>query len=260
MKQIAIIICLVLLASCAAKAPSRRAVQVEGKRTTEAANLEKRLLAFHDATPSVKGLAWVEFFSGDEERRTEAAVAIERPAQIRIDAMDALADVWAQAGSDGQRLWLFIPSKRKLYEGRATARTLHKLAKFDWEPSELVAIVAGAPPLGDEPGILQVGPDRDLHFVAQGSGLHIWTDGSKGRVAKCIRFAGDGKTKDYEISFSGYRREGKVDFPHKIEASFPGRGARILIEYRDVELASPIEAAAFQPPPRAGRSEKLSGE
>jgi hypothetical protein len=260
MRYISIVICLLVLSACAAKTPPRT-VRVEGKRTQEAMNLEKKLVAFRDATPTVKGLAWAEFRAGDEERRTESALAIERPSKIRIDAMDALADVWASAGSDGERLWLYIPSKKKLYEGKATSWTMRKLAKFDWEPSELVSIVAGTPPLGAEPDIVQVGEGKEAHFVARGSGLHIWTDGKSGRVTRCVRYAPDGTTKDYEIAFSNFKRIGQIQFPQRIEASFPLREARILIDYRDVEIGSAVKEQAFEPPSaRGGKSERIGNE
>ena len=76
-----------------------------------------------------------------------------------------------------------------------------------------------------------------------------------------MRYAEDGVTKDYEISFSDYKRLGGIDFPYKIEALFPGRGARFLIEYRDLELGGSVQASAFAPPEkRARKSEKVGAE
>lgn len=249
-----------MLTACAAKAP-KHFVRVDGKRTQNAINLEKNLIAFRDATSALKGLAWVEFTFGEEERKTDAALAIERPSSIRVDAMDSLADVWASAGSNGEKLWLYIPGKNKLYEGRATRRVLHKLAKFDWDPGELVAIVAGSPPLGDKLEVLEVGESHDAHFVLQGSGLHIWIDRKNGRVLKCVRYSDDGRVEDYSISFSDYKKNGEVDFPLKIEALFPGRGARIMIEYRDIELGKSVDTSAFRPPDlHGGKSERISNE
>ena len=253
-KAAAIILVLAMgIAGCAKVAP-RAALAVEGKRTPEAAALEARLAKLKAATPTLKGLAWVALTTPEEDRRTEAALVVERPDRIRIDAMDALADVWAEAGSDGKKLWLYLPGRQKLYEGRASPRTLRKLAGFDWEPAELVSIVAGLPPLGEAPELLQVGAARERHFASKASGIHLWTDGAKGRVARCIRFAPDGTAHDYEITFSDYHRERGVDFPRRIEAVFPVHEDRILVEYRDVRVGEPVDADAFRSP--SGRGAK----
>ena len=116
----------VVLALCAgcAKARPPAVARERGERTRAAAALERRVRGIIGATSSLKALAWMEIDSGEEGWRTDAAVVIARPGRLRVDAMDALADVWASAGSDGRSMWLYVPGKRKLYEGRATPRNV----------------------------------------------------------------------------------------------------------------------------------------
>jgi outer membrane lipoprotein-sorting protein len=250
--------CAALLAAVAAaglcgcaKAPPKAAVHPEGRRTQQAIELEKRIGALREATGSVSALAHVELVTEEDDWRTDAALVMARPDRIRVDAMDALADVWAQAGSDGETIWLYVPGKRKLYEGRATARTMRRLASFEWEPSDAVSVIAGTPPVGDGPAFVQVGQGRDSYFLDERSGVMLWTEKGKGsRVARCIRPSGQGTGNDYEIKFSDYRRVRGVDFPHSIEATFPGRMARLVVRYRDVSLGAEIDPSSFRVPSR----------
>lgn len=256
-RHIAVIIALAVAAGCA-KGPARTAFSEGGVRTAKAAALEDRLARYAQETASIKALAWFDLSGGDEERQTDAAVVIARPASIRANAMDALADVWAQAGSDGSRLWLFLPAKNKLYSGRASAANLRRLMHTDWEVAELLSVIAGSPPLAGAPELVQMSPLRDNHFAVRGGDLHLWTDG-KGTLLKCARYRGEGEPLDAVVTFSDYRRVNGVEFPHRIEATFPERGARITVVYRDVQLGGRIDRALFLAPAR-GRAVELRDE
>jgi hypothetical protein len=105
----------------------------------------------------VKGLAWVELDTADEDWKTEAAIAVRRPDMLRIDVMDSLADVWAKIGSDGRDVWLYVPGKRKLYKGRASSRNMRRLTSFDSEPGDLVSLITGMPPLPANAELVQIG-------------------------------------------------------------------------------------------------------
>lgn len=248
-----------LLAACA-KSPPRTAEAV-GVSTPEALRITQRIERLREASRDVSGLVWVQLVTSEEDRRTDAALAIKRPNLIRIDAMDNVADVWAQAGSDGETIWLFLPGKEKLYTGRASARTLKRLVDFSWEPWELISFIAGTPPLAPGAALTQVGPAKDRHFVATESHVHLFLEPGKDRISRCVRYAADGDGVDYEIRFSDYRRVGKLEFPYRLEASFPARGARMVVEYRDLELGKGASESAYQAPSgRAGKRVELTNE
>ena len=248
--KLALSIALMLLfAACAKEAP-RAAIRPEGARTAKAQALEAWLSAFASKTSTIKALIWFHLSDGEEERESEAALLLSRPASIRIDAMDALADVWAKAGTDGNRLWLYVPARDKLYSGRASRSNLHRLLKFDWEVPEIVSMIAGSPPAGDDPEFVQVGSPRDGHFVSMKSGLHVWTDPKSSRPVKCARYEPDGTTLDYMATFGGWKKIDGRDFPTQIEASFPGREAKIVVLYRDASFGNGVDAGAFLAPSR----------
>ncbi len=254
-----IAICLVvfLLAGCAKPVP-KVAKPAEGRRTRLAAQLEQGVERFRGATHAVRGLAWVDLDTADEDWKTEAAIVVRRPNLLRIDVMDSLADVWAKIGSDGKNMWLYVPGKGKLYKGRASSRNMRRLTSFDSEPGDLVSLISGMPPLPENAEMVQVGGTGDRHFVDRISGVHVWMEkGRKRRIVRCARYSEDGAT-DYEVAFSDYRRTGGVDYPYAIDASFPRNGARLRLEYRDVVLGGDVPDDVFAPPARhTGKTVRL---
>lgn len=244
-----------VLTACAREAP-RTALHEEGRRSRASTALERRLKNFEAATGSLKALAWLRIDSPERTINSDAAVVVERPDRIRVDVIDSLADVWASAGSDGQTMWLYVPGKRKLYEGRATEAGISRLASFGLSPSHLISLLAGTPPVAADEGIEEAGSGRDRHFIFASGGLRCWLEnGERGRVSRCEKPSDGGV--DYEISFSDYRRAGAVEFPHSIEARFPSRDSSLSIRYREVETGGRIDPASFDPPrARAARTHR----
>ena len=239
-----------LLAAGCAKAPPRYSFGEEGERTARAQALEAWVERQAERTATIKALVWLDLSDGEKERQTEAALLISRPSSIRVDAMDAIADVWAKAGSDGHTMWLYLPARDKLYSGRASLANLRRLMKFEWGVSEIIAAVAGLPPMEANAEILQVGAPKEHHFLIRGKNLHLWTDPRTGLPVKCARYRAEDSALDYTMSFSEWKRVGGVDFPHRVETTFPGRGARIVVVYRDAAFGGKVDPQLFAAPSR----------
>lgn len=253
------VLSLLLFPACA-KGPSRTAAAEGGVRTGKAAALEERLARMTSRTRTIKALAWFDLSDGDEERQTDAALVIARPASIRVNAMDALADVWAQAGTDNSRLWLFLPAKGKLYSGRASAANLRRLLNMDWEVAEIVSLIAGSPPLPEGAELVQLSPLGDHHFSDRAGTLHIWTEGKTNLPVKCARYRAEGGGLESSVTFSDYQRVDGVEFPHRIEATFPERRARVIVVYRDVQFGKRIDRSVFVAPARGGKTVELKDQ
>lgn len=245
-KYFVVMLTLILFTSCA-KAPPKAAISPVGERTAAAAAQEEGLKKFADATRTVRGLAWVELQDGEEVRETEAAIVISRSAGIRADAIDQLADVWAMTGTDGQKLWLYLPSRQKLYSGKASRANLFRLAKFDLEIPELISILAGAPFAPENSAVMEMAPGGGVFFFSGGSSVRFRADKKSGLPFRIERSDSDGKV-DYEATFEDYKKIGPIKFPHRIEAIFPERGAKIVVTYRDVTLNDAVDSKIFSEP------------
>lgn len=244
---ISLILSFVFFLGCA-KQSSHLAISLGGVGTVKSRVLKNNIKLYFEKTKTVKALAFLFFSDGEEERQSDAALIISRPDSIRVDMMDSLADVWASTGSNGEKMWLFIPNRSKLYSGRASKKNLHRLANFDWELSELVSVMAGSPPIIEDSELLQVGAQRDGHFVEKDGSLHIWADVKNGRVGKCARYSDGGSKIEYSVDFSDYRNVNGTLFPYRVEAIFPNRGAKIIILYNDVTLNQEVNSGLFVSP------------
>ena len=145
--------CILLAALIGVGCAKKRVMPVtpQGRRTPGAEALEREISRLMEATRQVRAYARFELVTPDGTTQSQAAVVVSRPARARIDFLDDVADVWAEAASDGKRLWLYLPLERKFYSGRANRRNLKRLTDFEWDVPDLVSVLAGSPPLRDEP-------------------------------------------------------------------------------------------------------------
>lgn len=246
-----IIILLFAASSCAKKTPVYQPKRIKGSVTERSKLLQNNIQKFIEVTNSVKALVSAELYNAEEFRETDAALVIKRPESIRADAIDQLADVWASLGTDGKKVWLSLPSKSKLYSGRASKKNLHKLAKFDWEMNELASVLLGSCPIADGENIYE----EDGQFVSE-SGIYIWTNPKMAPI-RCVRYKNDHSEVEFEAKFSELKREGKVLFPHRVEAIFPARESKIIVDYKNVSLGDAIDDDVFLPPKNNGTKVKL---
>ena len=241
------ILCLVLgilfFAGCL-KTPAKTA-KVEGARNAQAILVERSIKEAESRIRTIKGFAHVTMIDKDEARDTELALVLSRPNRIRADAIDTLADVWAAAGTDGKRLWLWVPQKQKLYRGAATPRNLRRLAAFDWEIPELLSIIAGLVPDARNAELDEVVEGGEAHYVLRGKPIHIWVDPKTKNPVQLVRYKDD--KVQYEVKFESYKKIEDASFPHEIEVSFPEREFTFYLRYRNVEFNSQVDASLFKP-------------
>jgi hypothetical protein len=253
-KRPEILLILALSVAACAKEPPRVA-SVEGVRNARAILVERLLKEADSRVTSIRGMAKALLVNRDGDRQTDVAILVERPEKIRADAMDNIADVWAAAGTDGMRLWLWLPQKGKLYRGNATAGNLRKLADFDWGLADITSIIAGLVPGAGDAELVEINK-RDRHYRLGYKPLHIFVDEKKRHPIRLIRYkpqssgtdAGEeGGEVQYEVNFSDWRNAGGIEFPGRIEVFFPGRSSRLSIEYKDVEFNAHVDSSLFKP-------------
>lgn len=251
--KILLIILALSVAACAKK-PARVA-SVEGVRNARAILVERSLKEADSQVKSIRGMAKALLVNRDGERKTDIVILVERPQRIRVDAMDNIADVWAAAGTDGLRLWLWLPQKGKLYRGNATAGNLRKLADFDWELADITSIIAGVVPSAADAELVEINK-RDRHYRLGYKPLHIFLDKKERHPVRLIHYKPQSSGTDageetgevqYEVNFSDWRNAGDIEYPGRIEVFFPGRSSSLSIEYKDVEFNAEVDSSLFKP-------------
>ena len=249
MKKYIMLFCLlvVTLSVGCAKKPAHVKRGEIGRESETSIKLQEYFDKYDDATGSIKAFAKLKIIKGDKVRQTDVVIIVEKPDKMRMDFMDALADVWANAGTNGKELWLYIPSKKRIYKGRAAKRNLRRLAKLNMRIDELIAVMTGAPPIGEHTRILQLGKRTESHFVALGGDLHMRISTKKGHLLDCTRYGDGGRRIDYEVSYDNFKSIGEVDFPYHVDIKFPERGSSLVIDYQNVISNVAIDQSLFKP-------------
>lgn len=240
---------IIVLAAACHKAPPRTA-ETAGTRTPQAILVERDIKETDARIRTLRGLAEAVLIDSEDARQTDLAIVISRPNRIRADAVDTLADVWAAAGTDGKRMWLWLPQKGKLYRGAATSKNLKRLAAFDWDIPELVSIIAGLIPDARRVELDEVEGGKKGHFAVRGRPIHIWTDPKTRRITKIVRFKPDGdggRDIQYEVEFTDYRTVGDGEFPYSIGVTFPEKPCSFHLRYKQVEFNASVDASLFKP-------------
>ncbi len=247
---------LLILAQSCAKSVKSPALALKGE-AGKAAELALHIEGFEARTKFIKALAKFEISNGEELRRTEAAIVVGRPDKIRIDAMDALADVWASSGAVGEDAWIYLPAKKKLYSGSPLRKRMDKYLETDIALKDVISLITGVPPFGNATDLVSVGRPKDKHFAA--GPLHIWTKKAAAEVVKCVRYGSSESEIEYLVTFDDYRVVDGVRFPYRVEVLFPKKGARALMEFTDVSIAKEVSPDVFLAP-RPERKTKSKAE
>ncbi len=215
-----------------------------GRATPAAARLTAALIQQAAESKTVQALASVTLRSPGGVERHEAAVVIARPDRLRIDLMDPLADVWAQAGSDGRQIWLLLPREGRRFTGGAARRAMRRAAGAAWDPALLAALLAGVPPLGDAP-LNEIWQEGETLFVTADRRTACRADRSARRLQRCTMLAEGG---ELVVTYDAYRGRGSDAFPESIAVELPARGAMLAVDYRDVVRNEPIDPMVFAMP------------
>ena len=214
-----------------------------GERTAAAVELEGEIKKTISMTPTIKAFAEITIILRNRVRRTQAAIVVERPSNLRIDIMDELADVLAQLGSVDGDLWLYVPDGGGLYTGKSARRGLSRVTGLSLNAFELISVFSGIPPITDESVILE--STDGLSFTVNGGTFRLWTDRAKGHL---LGFEKISKRHGYKVELGDYRLVGGAWFPCEIRVSVPRKGAEVVLIYRDVTIGASIGGDPFLSP------------
>ncbi|PIU56285.1 MAG: hypothetical protein COS89_06170 [Deltaproteobacteria bacterium CG07_land_8_20_14_0_80_38_7] len=240
-----IIVLLFIISSCQ-KEHVNTTIDIPQSRS--AIKLQSALKKRSDVIKTLKGFAFVEMVENNETRKTDIALIIQRPNNIRIDAIDSLADVWASIGCTEKELWLWFPLKKKLYTGKTKKKNLKKVFNFDWNIDELISILSGLPPYLNN-NLIEI-DKKEGHYKIKDKPIHIYTDKSADHIVKIIRYNddnSDANNTQYTVTYSDWTTYNNISLPQSIEADFPSKNSYFSIGYLDVEFNKDIENTLFNP-------------
>lgn len=236
-----------LLASCTVQQPRlpADAVPPEGPAPTIAA-LTQHIEDLDRSLPTFRAQARVRYEGPQEKFRSSQMIAVASPDRVRIDVMNPFGVSYTLT-SDGSLMQAFDRRESRLYEGRASAANVARLAGVPIDMANLAALVRGLPP--------QLAT-RDKGQVFPGDRVWLWrralSGGGKLDVAfepetlnlQAVRVSGGPWSGQFDAAFSDYRDADGVPVARRMDVAFRD-GAQLDLIYERVWPAVPLGDATF---------------
>jgi hypothetical protein len=239
---------LLLTAACAVLPEGRRAAPPEIETV--------RALLLHDeaTAQTVQGLARVGFDGPQGSGSATQAVVVALPDRARVEVLTPLGTTALVATLRAEELRVHSPIRHEYGVGRATRETLARLVMVPVPPAVLLRLLAGLPPLpvrAQDPRLTLAseGPVVRVETVDGEYWQRLWTGTEDPAVARGE--VGRASEVLFTFAFSDRRPVQDRAFPFAQQVTEPSTGSQFRVQYEQVVLNAPAEAALFDLPPPA---------
>ena len=167
---------------------------------------------------------------------------VQRPASLRVEVIGLLQQRLLVLATDGVRYELYRAEGQVREEGEVHPGVLDEVAGLPVTPEAAVGLLLAAPLVPEEPvssasesadGSLTLRwPEQTLEFDAQGR-------------LSALRFGPDERDVLY-ARWDDWRDAPGGAFPHRLELELHEAEARLVLEYRQVELDPELDPALFR--------------
>jgi len=196
----------------------------------------------NESLRSLKGLATVRYGSKLFGVKGDTAFAMEKPGDLRIDALSDFGTFASQVIFSRGRLLILWPSQNHYFEGAADREAIERFLLIGLDADRVVDLLLSRIPLEPE----------DHYRVTQAGEKEIVLRGEDGELALIKSEDGfvpqrylavDEKgRKLYRVTYADYRRE----FPGRLEADFREPKSQIQVVFKDVELNPKMDKKVFE--------------
>lgn len=182
-------------------------------------------------------------------------ILLARPGKLRFTALSPTDDVVSVLATDGERFVAFERGKKSCYVGRACPANVGRFTGFPLATDDLVGVLIGRPPIvpherADFTWDKKMGAYRlDLVGTAaqlggtKGETQRLWVRHEDGRVIRMQMKSGD-KT-EVDVRYSDWRTVKGHALPGRIDVKMARGNVDLRVDFRDIDLESPIEDKAF---------------
>lgn len=184
-------------------------------------------------------------------------ILLARPGRVRFTGLSPTDDLVSVLATDGQRFTAFERGQKSCWVGRACAANVGRFTGFALEPDELLGVLIGRPPLiaYDQ---ATLGWDRAVGgYRVDLVGTSAALGGDKGKVVRLFVGHEDGRILglqvragakvEVDVRYDDWRRVGEHGdlMPGRVDVRMARGSTDLRIVYRDIDVATPIEDAAF---------------
>ncbi len=246
----AVLLLAATLAACSAgrpvPPPSPGAVPAPADAPS-AAVLETRVLELDRGLATMRAQARIRYQGPEDKFRSSQMIVVEAPDRVRIDVMNPFGVSYTLA-SDGARMTAFDRRESRLYEGRASADNVARLAGVPIGMESLAALVRGLPPKLAVRGQGRVFVEGDAWIwrreIADGGHLDVAFASDSLAIRRIVVFDRRGELS-MAAEFGDYRAEEGVDVPRRMDATFAD-GSTLELVYERVWPNIALGAGTFE--------------
>lgn len=200
---------------------------------------------------ALKGIAKVKVRSSDTAFSVKERISAQSPSSLRLETVSPLGHSEFYAVTDGKEVFLFLPSERKFYAGRASPQTLSLFLPLSLSMEELVAIMLGRIPLiNHDSEQVSCGVASDLYIIQLTAKdediIQVLKIDVKNLTLRESEIYEQGERLTLSVQFGDYEMIGDVPFPKRISIFMPDDETRVTIHYRKLELLAEISAEEFR--------------
>jgi len=209
-----------------------------------------------DLDTIIKTEAHISLDSPDRNYSGRVAMAVKKPASLRIDAIPLFGPADFLLSANEAEFSVFIPGSKKFYTGESSGKNLYRFFGIPLPATETVSLLTGTPPATPQDNLIFKGSwEKNLYridVISKGQRMRsIWTQPNGGEMVKIETLKENG-TVLYTARFGDYTPTGKGTYPTKIEVSikFP-LWALLKVHYSDIDVSSGGSMSIFNlsPPP-----------
>lgn len=234
--RILAIFLVVLLAGCAAKTPPP-VVKVDPNA------LLQQVQAQRNQFSGLKGTARLKISTPDKNQSSTQALVIERPDQLRADVLSPFGQPVLQMTVTQGRLEAYVPSRKEVYRGAASADNLFRFTHIPLRINDLIALCLYSPPLiSDSVDSVQDTNDGVTLLLADGQRFQRLFFDAGGRLTGAHFLQQDQILLTVEWDDFDDAAQG---FPKSIHMELPLEQASAWLEYRKIDLNPTIAPKTY---------------
>lgn len=203
------------------------------------------------ALQGLKGLAQVRISSPGKSFHGQQVLFARRPGFLRVETLSPLGTPLLYLVTDGKKIRLYSPEENRYYQGDYRPRLLSFALPMDLDPSEVVNFLLGGGPSAD-PDKISLRPDSseglwvlELHYLWRGITETLWVHPQTFHILRADLHR---SSLSYRLSFSDFRKDKEILFPHRMRLSSEDSRTRISVVFPEVELNPDWEAQDFSLP------------
>lgn len=220
----------------------------------------RALRARDEAVRSLRAQGSADHFGREGRIRGSVYIFVERPSRVRVDTQ-AFGNTLSAVATDGTAFRLVDYRNNRFFVGPARACVAAQLLGIPLEAAEVVAVMAGGPPLPE--GNASLRWERDHYALTlQGAGgreerleLTLTDTEREGARPEAQRprprraELRDARGVRAVLTFEDYSEVSGVPFPRRVRVVMERDDVDLLVRYREVELNPELPEEAWTPEP-----------